>query len=63
MKIFKFFRNTYKTEKETPVVGVEPDTSHLLDEHPRPLDHFCMFLIKSQLVTLNTTLRLHNNDN
>ena len=22
-----------------------------------------MFLIKSQLVTLNTTLRLHNNDN
>ena len=25
--------------------------------------YFCMFLIKSQLVTLNTTLRLHNNDN
>ena len=25
--------------------------------------HFCMFLIKSQLVTLNTTLRFHNNDN
>ena len=24
--------------------------------------YFCMFLIKSQLVTLNTTLRLHNND-
>ena len=24
---------------------------------------FSMFLIKSQLVTLNTTLRLHNNDN
>ena len=25
--------------------------------------YFCMFLIKSQLVTLNTILRLHNNDN
>ena len=25
--------------------------------------YFCMFLIKSQLVTLNTTLRLHKNDN
>ena len=39
MKIFKLFRNTYKTEKVTPPVGVEPDTSHLLDECPRPLDH------------------------
>ena len=25
--------------------------------------YFTIFLIKSQLVTLNTTLRLHNNDN
>ena len=25
--------------------------------------YFCMFLIKFQLVTLNTTLRLHNNEN
>ena len=24
---------------------------------------FSIFLIKSQLVTLNTTIRLHNNDN
>ena len=39
MKIFKFFRNTYMTEKETPLVGVEPDASHLLDECPRLLDH------------------------
>ena len=39
VKIFKFCRNTYKTEKETPLGGVKPDTSHLPDEHPRPLDH------------------------
>ena len=25
--------------------------------------YFCMFLIKSQLITLNTILRLHKNDN
>ena len=39
LKIFKFFRNTCKTEKETPPVGVKPNTSHLPDECPRPLDH------------------------
>ena len=39
MKKFKFFRNTYKTEKETPLVGVKPNASCLPDEHPRLLDH------------------------
>ena len=29
-----------ETEKgKSPPVGVEPNASHLPDEHPRPLDH------------------------
>ena len=27
------------TERESSPMGVKPDASHLLDEHPRPLDH------------------------
>ena len=41
-KNYKYFlsETLYMAEEgKSPPVGVEPNAFHLLDEHPRPLDH------------------------